>query len=71
MKAKRMGRPPLAKALLKGERLSVRLTREEFRAAEKAAKASHVPLSDWVRGVVLSASSLPSGDAETRRMPQS
>ncbi len=71
MKAKRMGRPPLAKALLKGERLSVRLTREEFRSAEKAAKSAHVPLSDWVRGVVLAASSSPSGDAETQRIQPS
>ena len=71
MKTKRMGRPPLAKALLKGERLSVRLTREEFRAAEKAAKVAHVLLSDWVRSVVLVASSSPSGDAETQRIQPS
>jgi hypothetical protein len=71
VKAKRMGRPPLAKALLKGERLSVRLTREEFRAAEKAAKSAHVPLSDWVRSVVLAASSSPSEDAETQRIQPS
>jgi uncharacterized protein (DUF1778 family) len=55
VKAKRMGRPPLTKSERKGERLSVRLTRDEMRAAEDAAKAAHVPLSDWVRGVVLAA----------------
>ena len=65
MKAKRMGRPPLAKAMRKGERLSVRLTRDEMRAAERAAKTARVPLSDWVRDVVLVASSSsPSGVGE-------
>jgi hypothetical protein len=71
MKAKRMGRPPLAKKERKAAHLSVRLTLDEHKSAERAAKVAGLALSEWARGVVLSASSLPSGDAGTQRRPPS
>lgn len=69
MKAKRMGRPPLAKRERKAAHLSVRLTEVEHRAAERAAKAAGLGLSEWARGLVISASS--SGGADTQRTPPS
>lgn len=69
MKAKRTGRPPLAKKERKAAHLSVRLTEDEHRAAERAAKKAGVALSEWARSVVLAASS--SGGAETQRRPLS
>jgi predicted HicB family RNase H-like nuclease len=63
MKAKRMGRPPLAEKERKATHLSVRFTRDEHREIERAAKAAGVALSEWARGVILSASS--SGGADT------
>jgi hypothetical protein len=56
VKAKRMGRPPLAKKERKATHLSVRLTEDEHRGVERAAKAAGVALSDWARGVILAAS---------------
>jgi hypothetical protein len=67
MKAKRMGRPPLAKKERKTTHLSVRFTTDEHRAIERAAKAAGVALSDWARGVILAASSSFSGGADTQR----
>ena len=57
MKAKRMGRPPLAKKERKAAHLSVRFTEEELRRIERAAKDAGLAVSDWARGVVLSAAS--------------
>ncbi len=57
MKAKRMGRPPLAKNERKATHLSVRFTEAEHRGVERAAKAAGVALSEWARGVILAASS--------------
>jgi predicted HicB family RNase H-like nuclease len=59
VKAKRMGRPPLAKKERKAAHLSVRLTEAEHRAAERAAKATGVGLSEWARNVLLQAVALP------------
>jgi uncharacterized protein (DUF1778 family) len=56
VKAKRMGRPPLAKKERKATHLSVRLTEDEHRGVERAAKAAGVALSDWARSVILAAS---------------
>ena len=69
MKAKRMGRPPLATKERKAAHLSVRLTEAEHRAAERAAKAAGRGLSEWARSLVLAASS--SGAAGTQRTPPS
>jgi predicted HicB family RNase H-like nuclease len=54
--AKRMGRPPLAKKERKAAHLSVRLTLDEHKAAERAAKAAGLALSEWARSVILAAS---------------
>jgi hypothetical protein len=72
VKAKRMGRPPLAKSERKANHLSVRLTRDEYRSCERAAKVARIPLSDWVRGVVLAAASSSSAEGDdTPRTPRS
>jgi predicted HicB family RNase H-like nuclease len=56
VKAKRMGRPPLAKKERKATHLSVRFTEDEHRGVECAAKAAGVAVSEWARGVILAAS---------------
>jgi hypothetical protein len=55
VKAKRMGRPPLAKKERKAAHLSVRLTEDEHRTADRAAKVAGMALSEWARSVVLAA----------------
>lgn len=55
MKAKRMGRPPLAKKERKAAHLSVRLTEDELRRIERKAEAAGVIVSEWARSVVLAA----------------
>ena len=50
-----MGRPPLAKKARKATHLSVRLTEEEHRALERAAKTAGLALSEWARNAILSA----------------
>ena len=67
MKAKRMGRPPLAKKERKATHLSVRFTEAEHRGIERAAKAAGAGISEWARRAILAASSLISGDADTQR----
>ena len=69
MKAKRMGRPPLAKKARKATHLSVRFTEDEHRGVERAAKSAGVALSEWARSVILAASS--SEGAGIQRRPQS
>ena len=53
---KRMGRPPLPKKERKATHVSVRVTLAEYRTLERAAKLADVPVSDWVRGIVMAAS---------------
>lgn len=49
-KAKKRGRPPLPKRHVKGRYVPVRLTDEDAKLFEKAAKASeHTTLSGWIR----------------------
>lgn len=55
MKPPRIGRPPIAKKERKATLLSVRLTEDERKTVERAAKASGVGLSEWARRVLLSA----------------
>ena len=52
---KRMGRPPLAKKERKATHLSVRVTLDEYRGVERAAKAAGVPVSEWLRSAILAA----------------
>jgi uncharacterized protein (DUF1778 family) len=66
-----MGRPPLAKKERKATHLSVRLTADEHRGLERAAKAAGLALSDWARSVILAASSSLSGGAGTQRIQPS
>lgn len=51
----RMGRPPLRNQDRRVWRLSVRCTEVEHREVERCAKAAGLPLSEWVRRVVLRA----------------
>ena len=46
------GRPKLAKGTSKGKFLRVRLTPDELRAFERAAKASGKSVSEWSRGTL-------------------
>jgi hypothetical protein len=62
VKAPRIGRPPLAKKERKATLLSVRLTEEERREVERAAKAAGVGLSEWARRVLLTACSARARD---------
>lgn len=55
MKAPRIGRPPIAKKERKATLLSVRLTEDERREVERAAKAAGVGLSEWARRTLLAA----------------
>jgi hypothetical protein len=55
VKPPRIGRPPIPKKERKATLLSVRLTEEERRDVERAAKAAGVGLSEWARRVLLSA----------------
>lgn len=51
-KARKPGRPKLPKGTAKAGYLRVRLTAEELRRLEMAAKASKQTVSDWVRGKI-------------------
>ena len=52
---KRMGRPPLPKGEKKKTHVSVRVTVEEHRKIERAAKVAGVAVSEWTRMVLLTA----------------
>lgn len=52
-KTRRAGRPKLPKGAAKAGYLRVRLTAEELRRLEAAAKASKQTVSDWVRGKII------------------
>ena len=49
-KPKRAGRPPLPEGNAKAVMLRVRVTADERKAIEKAAKASQKTVSEWLRG---------------------
>jgi hypothetical protein len=55
MAAKKMGRPPKPKGQAKAEVLTMRLTSAERSAAERAAEAAGVPISEWGRAALLAA----------------
>ena len=55
MAAKKMGRPPIPKAERKAEVLTLRLTKEERRCAEAAAKRTGLPVSEWARLAIVKA----------------
>jgi hypothetical protein len=52
-KPKKPGRPRLPKGSAKGEMLRIRVTAEELRAIEIAAKASRQTRSEFIRGKLL------------------
>jgi predicted HicB family RNase H-like nuclease len=51
-KTKKAGRPPLPKGHAKAGTLRVRVTAEELRAIESAAKAKKQTVSEWIRGTI-------------------
>lgn len=53
MRAPRIGRPPLPKKLAKASLLSVRLTEDERREIDRAARAAGVGVSEWARRLLL------------------
>ena len=54
-KPRKAGRPPLPKGSAKREMLRIRVTVEELRTIEAAAKASRQTRSEFIRGKVLAA----------------
>jgi uncharacterized protein (DUF1778 family) len=50
------GRPPLPKGDAKGEMLRIRVTKDELRSIEAAAKASGQTRSEFIRGKLLATS---------------
>jgi len=52
-KPKKAGRPPLPKGSAKGEMLRIRVTAEELRTIEAAAKAGRQTRSEFIRGKLL------------------
>lgn len=52
-KPKKPGRPPLPKGSTKGEMLRIRVTADELRTIEAAAKASRQTRSEFIRGKLL------------------
>ncbi|MBA3912710.1 MAG: ribbon-helix-helix protein, CopG family [Acidobacteriales bacterium] len=50
--AKRIGRPPLPKGEAKDSTVQVRLTAEEIRAIDSAAKATSQTRSEWIRSTI-------------------
>jgi uncharacterized protein (DUF1778 family) len=53
---KKAGRPRLPKGDAKGEMLRIRVTKDELRSIEAAAKASGKSRSDFIRGKLLATS---------------
>ena len=51
-KAKKAGRPPLPKGDAKNETLRIRVTPNELRAIESAAKGKKQSVSDWIRSTL-------------------
>jgi uncharacterized protein (DUF1778 family) len=52
-KPKKPGRPKLPKGNAKGEMLRIRVTTEELRTIEAAAKANHQTRSEFIRSKLL------------------
>jgi hypothetical protein len=52
-KPRKAGRPPLPKGSTKAEMLRIRVTADELRAIEAAAKASGQTRSEFIRGKLL------------------
>jgi uncharacterized protein (DUF1778 family) len=52
-KPKKAGRPALPKGRAKGEMLRIRVTADELRTIEAAAKASRQTRSEFIRGKLL------------------
>jgi hypothetical protein len=52
-KAKKAGRPPLPKGHAKAGTLRVRVTPDELRAIESAAKAKKQSTSEWIREAIM------------------
>jgi hypothetical protein len=52
-KPKRAGRPPLPKGSTRGEMLRIRVTADELRTIEAAAKANRQNRSEFIRGRLL------------------
>lgn len=57
-KVSKPGRPPLPKGNAKAVMLRVRITQDESKAMEAAAKASKKTVSDWVRSLITAALSV-------------
>ncbi len=55
-KPRKAGRPPLPKGSTKGEMLRIRVTANELRTIEAAAKASRQTRSEFIRGKLLATS---------------
>lgn len=53
-KPKKAGRPPLPKGSAKVGTLRVRVTPDELKSIEAAAKAHKVTVSEWIRRTLLS-----------------
>jgi hypothetical protein len=51
-KTRKPGRPKMPKGESKGKFLRVRVTPDELRAFEKAAKAGSKSVSEWSRGIL-------------------
>jgi uncharacterized protein (DUF1778 family) len=51
-KSKKVGRPKLPKSEAKGKIIQVRLTGEEFKAIEAAAKSYRKTNSEWIRSTL-------------------
>ena len=52
IKPKKPGRPPLPKGNAKAGTLRVRVTPDELRAIEAAAKANDKTVSEWIRSML-------------------
>jgi uncharacterized protein (DUF1778 family) len=51
-KARKAGRPPLPKGNAKNETLRVRVTPDELKAIEAAAKSKNQSASEWIRSTL-------------------
>jgi predicted HicB family RNase H-like nuclease len=51
-RTKKAGRPPLPKGHAKAGTLRVRVTPEELRAIESAARTKKQTVSEWIRGTI-------------------
>lgn len=56
MAEKKLGRPPKPKGEAKAEVLTLRLTKDERKAVEIAAKRAGLPVSEWARRAIVAAS---------------